>query len=196
MPVTAIVPLKALEGAKGRLAAHLDDGQRRDLVVWMLGRVLAACLGAAAVDRVLVVAGDEAGAQAAARPGVDAVVETAPGLTAALDLADRLTAGAAATLVVPADVPMATSADIDAVCAAGAAVAVVQTTDGGTGALLRRPPDVIRTAFGPRSAEAHLRLAAAAGVSAVRLDLPNLALDVDTPGALLAVRRGAGIAET
>ena len=189
--ITAVVPLKALAHAKGRMAGYLDQTARRELVVWMLDRVLEACLGAAAVGRVVVVAGDAHAAAEAARPGVEVLVEPKPGLTAALALGDRATAGAEATLVVPADLPLATAADIDAVCAAGArapSVAVVTTHDGGTGALLRRPSGVIGIVFGWRdSGLAHLRLAAAAGACPVRLDLPNLALDVDTPDDLRAL---------
>ncbi|MGH8905036.1 MAG: 2-phospho-L-lactate guanylyltransferase [Egibacteraceae bacterium] len=181
MAVTAIVPVKALAHAKSRLSGHLDGAERRALVTWMLGRVLDACLGAAAVDRVLVVAGDPEAAAVAARPGVEVLIEPSPGLLRALEAADQAAGGASATLVVPADLPLATPADLDAVCAAGAAVVVVPTRDGGTGALLRRPPRVIRPAFGPASSAAHLRAAAAARVPALRLNLPNLALDVDTP---------------
>jgi 2-phospho-L-lactate guanylyltransferase (CobY/MobA/RfbA family) len=77
------------------------------------------------------------------------------------------------------------------VCAAGAyspAVVVVATQDGGTGALLRRPSRVINTAFGQSgSASGHLRLAAAVGIRPVKLDVPNLAFDVDTPSDLRAL---------
>lgn len=192
--VTAVVPLKALAHAKGRMAGHLDETARRGLVIWMLDRVLDACLGAKAVNRVVVVAGDIQAAEAV-HPGVEVVVEPRVerkgGLAAALTLGDWTAAGAEATLLIPADLPLATAADIDAVCAAGAhapSVVVVTTQDGGTGALLRRPSGVISTAFGWRdSGLAHLRLATAAGIRPVRLDLPNLALDVDTPDDLRAL---------
>ncbi|MGH8896554.1 MAG: 2-phospho-L-lactate guanylyltransferase [Egibacteraceae bacterium] len=188
--VTAIVPLKALADAKRRMAGHLDQAARRKLVIWMLDRILDACLHADAVNRVVVVAGDAQAAAEATRVGVEAVVEPAVGLAVALATADRTAKGAEATLVVPADLPLATPADIDAVCAAGArapSVVVVPTRDGGTGALLRRPGGVVGTAFGPDSAAAHLRLAAAAGIRPVRLDLPNLGFDIDTPSDLRAL---------
>jgi 2-phospho-L-lactate guanylyltransferase len=180
MAITAIVPVKALVDAKSRLSGQLGSIERRALVTWMLGRVLEACLGADAVDRVLVVAGDLEAAAAATRPGVEVLVEPLPGLARALETADHAARQASATLIVPADLPLATATDLDAVCSAGTAVVVAPARDGGTGALLRRPPDVVRPAFGPGSAEAHLRAAAVARVRALRLDLPNLALDVDT----------------
>ncbi|MGH8901810.1 MAG: 2-phospho-L-lactate guanylyltransferase [Egibacteraceae bacterium] len=195
MAVTTIVPLKALAHAKSRMAGHLDEPGRRRLVAWMLDRVLDACLGAGAVSRVIVVAGDAQAAAEAVRWGVEVVVEPTAGLAAALAMGDRTAAGMHATLVVPADLPLATATDVDAVCAAGAhvpSVVVVATRDGGTGALLRRPGAVVGTAFGPGSAAAHLRLAAAAGIRPVRLDLPNLAFDVDTPDDLRALADGGG----
>lgn len=189
--VTAIVPLKALRRAKGRLAPGLDAPSRRELAAWMFLRVLDACLAAPPVGRVLVVAGDQAAARLADGRPVDVVVEPAQGLATALAAADRMTAGDAATLVVAADLPLAEAADIEAVCAAGRStrtVVVVRTCDGGTGALLRRPATVVGTAFGPASADAHVALARAADVPVTLLDVPNLALDVDNAGALAAAR--------
>lgn len=189
---TAVVPLKALELAKGRLADELPPERRRELVRWMFARTVAACRAARAVDSVLAVVGDDEGAALAAEHGAVVVRDDGGGLQAALALADAATRDAAATLVVAADVPLVTGADLDRVWAAAApadapAVVVAPTSDGGTGALLRRPPGVIPTAFGPDSAAAHLALAARAGVRAVSVDVPALALDVDTPHSLRLV---------
>jgi 2-phospho-L-lactate guanylyltransferase len=190
MAVTAVVPLKVLARAKGRMAGYLDKADRQRLVIWMLDRVLTACLDADVVTRVVVVAGDAQAAAEAVRPGVEVIIEPAVGLAAALALGDQVTTGADATLVVPADLPLVTAADINAVCAAASgipSVVVVPTRDGGTGALLRRPGGVVGTAFGPNSASAHLRLAATAGIRPVRLDMPNFAFDIDTPADLRAL---------
>lgn len=187
--VVAIVPLKALDRAKGRLAGDLDPAQRRALTRWMFGRVLAACREADRIDGLLVVAGDQAGAALARRHEASVLVEPRPGLREALAAADRACAGAAATVVVAADLPLARGADLDLVCETGEApggprVVVAPTGDGGTGALYRRPPSAIGTRYGRASAAAHLRLAEHAGLAAVTLHVPALALDVDTAGQL------------
>jgi len=192
--VTAVVPLKALDRSKGRLAGALDPPGRRELTAWMFGRVIAACRDADRVGPVLVVVGDAAGEELAASHGVAALREPRPGLGPALAAADAATAGAWATLVVAADLPMARAGDLDTVCAAGGrdpapAVVVAPTQDGGTGALYRRPAGVVGTAFGPGSAAAHLGLAVTAGVRAVRLEVARLALDVDTAEGLDAATR-------
>lgn len=193
MEVVAIVPLKALDQAKGRLSPGLDAAARRDLATRMLGHVVRTCRGAASVSRVVVVAGDRAGVELARAAGAEALLQPLAGLRAALDLADAELADAEATLVVAADLPLILPGDLDQVVAAagdGPAVVVAPTSDGGTGALLRRPAGVIVTAYGPGSAAAHVALAQAAGVPAVRVDNPRLAMDIDTPEQLATWRAG------
>lgn len=195
-----IIPLKALDSAKGRLADALEPQQRREFVAWMACRVIAAAAGCDEVARILVVAGDEAAAEVGASAGTQTLLVVEAGLAVAMAAADEATADAPATLVLAADLPHATPDDIRAVLAAGSAgpraVAIAPTTDGGTGALLRRPAAIIATAYGPGSAAAHERLAHAAAINAVRVHRPGLALDVDTPGELpaaLALAAGADV---
>ena len=190
MSVTAIIPLKALGEAKGRLADALGAPERRALVGWMVRRVIAACQGCDLVTDILVVAGDQEGAAVATAAGARSVVVDQAGLAVALQRADTLTAAADATVVVAADLPTVTAEDLAAVIQAaapgGRAVVVAPTEDGGTGALLRRPPGVIGTAYGLGSAARHAQLAAAAGVEAAVVRRPGLAWDVDTPAQLPA----------
>lgn len=187
----AIVPLKALGRAKGRLEPHLPVEARRELTGWMLERVVAACRAAAGTGDVLVVAGDAEAASLARTLEVAVAVEPRPGLAAALATADRLAAGsgAPASLVVTADLPLLDATAVDEVLGAappGPGVVVAESLDGGTSALLRRPAAAMGTCFGPGSAAAHLELAASAGLAAVRVRIPALALDVDDAAALRA----------
>jgi 2-phospho-L-lactate/phosphoenolpyruvate guanylyltransferase len=187
--VTAVVPLNALARAKGRLAGDLDPRTRAELATWMCGRVLDACIQAPSIGRVVLVAGDAAAAAAAASRDVQVITEKRRGLGAALHAAEIATDPAHPMLIVAADLPLATAADLEAVCAVGRrapTVVVAPTLDGGTGALLRNPGRVIATAFGRDSARRHLARARAAGLDGVRLDRPGLALDVDTATQLRA----------
>lgn len=188
MAVTAVIPLKSLGSAKGRLAHALEPGQRRAFVAWMARRVIAACAACDGIAEILVVAGDEEAADVARARGVTTVVVEQPGLDAAMTAADRLTADREATLVVAADLPHVTPQELQAVIAAGetAAVVVAPTLDGGTGALLRRPPAVMTTAYGVGSAQRHQARAVAAGASVHVVRRPGLAADVDTPAQLHA----------
>jgi len=191
---TAIIPIKALGSAKGRLAATLTPPQRRELVTWMAHRVIAACRDCAAIDDILVVAGDQAAAAIGQDAGVRTMVVDVPGLGVALAAAEDCTTDAAATIVVAADLAALTSADLDAVFAAvpddGSVVAVAPTEDGGTGALLRRPPQVIASAYGPGSGRAHRQLAEQAGVACVVVQRRGLAFDLDQPDQLAALALG------
>ena len=191
MPVTAIVPLKSLSAAKGRLAEVLAPDDRRAFAAWMAGCVLDACLACDAVDDVLLVAGDAAAARVGQRPGVRVLQVDEPGLQRALDAADVAVRGTDVSIVVAADLPEVTPVEIATVvdlvrAAGGPAVVVAPTLDGGTGALARRPSDVMSTAYGPGSGTRHAELARAAGIPCTVVSHPGLAADVDTPEQLSA----------
>lgn len=179
--ITAIVPLKALRRSKQRLAGLLDDDERVALMADLFGQVVRVCVGAPSVTDVCAVVGDERGAVLARAAGIAWLREPTAGLNAAVSHATGRTR-ADASLVVVADLPELTTDDIERVTAAGEAaptVVVARTHDGGTGALFRRPADVIAPAFGRASAAAHLAAAQRAGVRAVLLSTPGLVHDVD-----------------
>lgn len=184
MSVTAIVPLKNLHDSKRRLTGRLSARQRRSLMRELFLRVVDVCVAAPSIAVTLAVVGDDAGAALARTRPVDVVREPGAGLNGAVRYATRRVAPGAASLVVVADLPELTVADLEAVIDAGAAgpgVMVAPTSDGGTGALLRRPAAVIAPAFGTGSAAAHLAGAQLAGVRAGMLVRPGLARDVDRP---------------
>lgn len=94
-----------------------------------------------------------------------------------------LTTGAPSLLIIHADIPTLADQEIAAVMKAGSAnnVVIAESTDGGTNALLVSPPDALPFRFGPKSAAAHEEAARAAGLTALRLKLPFLSRDLDTP---------------
>lgn len=196
MRLHAIVPVKALERAKSRLAGALAPAERRLLVLEMLDGVLGA-LARSPVARVWVVSGDPAVLAAAASHGATPLPEAAAGLNPALEQARAaaLAAGAEAVVVVPADVPLVTPADIAALAgllAAGADVAVAPDEAGlGTNALAVRAAAGLPFAFGEGSAARHLRAAAAAGLACEIYRSPGLALDVDDAPSLARYRARA-----
>ena len=103
------------------------------------------------------------------------------GLVHALGL---LPAPPEAVLYLAGDLPLVTAEEIRELAAAVPArgVAIGRAHDGGTNALGLRPPDAVVPSFGSRqSARVHADLAERAGVDVVVVDLPGIALDVDTP---------------
>lgn len=187
----ALVPLRSPGLGKTRLAPALDPDLRAGLAGAMLADV-ARALADSPVDRILVVAGGGAAAAAGAALGLDVVTDPphVATLDDALDAAVAAVGPARETLVVAADLPRLTSADVMAVLDLGAPVVVAPTHDGGTGGLLRCPPDVLRTAYGPRSAARHLAAARAGGIRALSVDAPGFAADVDTVADVAALRQG------
>lgn len=177
--VVAVVPLRSPGAGKTRLAPGLGPESRAALAGAMLADVVAALRGADI--RVVVAAGGSAAAAAASALAVEVVLD-APhvrGLDGAVDHALQQVGPVAGLLVVQADLPLLTTEDVRCVLTTDAAVVVAPTADGGTSALLRRPPTVIPTAYGPGSALAHQRLARAAGARLAIVERPGLAHDVD-----------------
>jgi 2-phospho-L-lactate/phosphoenolpyruvate guanylyltransferase len=187
--VTAIVPLRT--GGKTRLSPALAASQRSDLATAMLCDV-ATALREAGIERIVVAAQGPSALACADALGLEALPdpEEAQGLDHALRRAAARLGPVEGLLVVAADLPRLTGADVERVLACRAPVVVAPTCDGGTGGLLRRPPSAIPTAYGPGSAAAHLRLAADAGLAAEQVSAPGFADDVDTPADLERLQRG------
>jgi 2-phospho-L-lactate guanylyltransferase len=194
VPLVAIVPVRALEGAKSRLGEALDAEERRDLVVALLERTIDAAAGAAAIDRVIVVSTDPGVLAVAERAGAATLREQGMGLNGSLAQARQVAVveGAAAIMVLPGDLPAIDTAAVAAIIeAAGPAPVVALVTDRhrrGTNALLLAPPGIIPFAFGGDSRAAHAALAGSAGARYIELEGP-LSLDLDTPDDLLLAER-------
>jgi 2-phospho-L-lactate guanylyltransferase len=193
--IAALVPVKALPAAKSRLLPYLGADAARRLSIAMLGDVLEALARVPSLARVAVVTPDTTVAQAARDAGAEALLQPDPGLNPAVESAGALLAPGPedGLLVVLGDVAGVSDAEIETLIGAlsGRGVALAPSRDGGTSALLRIPRDVIPAGFGPGSAKVHRDLAERAGVPFHEVALPSLAIDVDEPADLEALRRGA-----
>ncbi len=186
----AIVVVSRLgPGAKSRLRDVLSPSDRMALARAMLLDVLATCLSAGVARQVLAVVDDPEHRLRLGSPDVELLADPHAGLNAAIEAGLRRAEERHldAALVLPSDVPLVTRADLLALVAAAASeercVAVARDRGRtGTNGLLLRPPSAIAPSFGTDSASRHATAARAAGAAAVVLDLPGLALDVDTPG--------------
>jgi 2-phospho-L-lactate guanylyltransferase len=183
--VHVLVPIKRLDTCKQRLSGILDAGQRRSLMLALLEDALTQAFAAERATAVSVVTDDPHAAAVAVASGSVAVsdggLEWNAGLQHALGLLSPAPDG---VLFLSADLPTLVAADIDAMIEACPArgIAIGRAHDAGTNALALRPPGAIVPAFGsPRSSSVHAGLARAAGVPAVMVDRPGLALDLDTP---------------
>jgi 2-phospho-L-lactate guanylyltransferase len=90
-----------------------------------------------------------------------------------------------------ADLPYLAADDIAALIEAGrgSPVVIAEAKDGGTNALLVRPPTILEFSFatGQPSARRHAERASAAGLEPVIVKRPGLARDIDTPADLAAL---------
>jgi len=186
--IDAVVPVKPLGRALGRLAPWLAAPARRELQAAMVGDVLGALARARGVGRTWVMSGDPTvrglGLELGAEPLDD--LEPPAGINAAvargLDAAAR--DGADAALVVMGDLPLAAPGEVERLIAAapaGTGAALVSSRDGtGTNALLLRGPHALEPAFGEGSLARHLAQARERALPLVRVESPALALDIDT----------------
>jgi 2-phospho-L-lactate guanylyltransferase len=194
VPLHAVVPLRTIAGGKARLGEALDAEEREALVLGMLRRTLDVLGAWARVRRIHVVSPDPSLGRLIAGGGLSLVAQDGEGLNQGIRQARTVAQreGAAAMLVVPADLPQldTTSLDqlleaADAALAAGSGrpLVVIAPSDArsGTNALLLSPPDVIEPCFGRASFEAHVRAAASAEASLQVVTDPGLGFDLDTP---------------
>jgi len=192
-PLWALVPVKNLQQAKQRLANVLDAGERRGLFRAMLEDVLSALSQCEALAGIVLVTRDREARLLAARYGARVLEEDHNrGHTAASSFGARTLAeeGAAGMLQLPADIPLVTPQDIDALLQAHArapAVTLAPSRDEqGSNAVACSPPDVLPLRFGDDSYLPHLQRARSLGIEPGVVHRPGLALDVDTADDLLA----------
>lgn len=208
MRTVAVLPVKALGLGNSRLGLAQDERER--LGEELARRALTALVEAERVDAVVVVSTDPRVRALAETCDAEVVPQrdkiriasrrvrfvdegevVSHARAAALGIAAALEDGAERVLCAPIDCPAMTAADVDVLLrdALRPGVTVVPDRHGeGTNALVLEPPDAIEPSFGPGSRARHEALAARAGAPCRMLEVPALALDVDTPADLEAAR--------
>lgn len=196
-----IVPIKSLSLAKSSLKTRLNSEERKKLVMAMLFDVLMSAKRVRDVARICVLSPDEEILKFASDLGVWSIREPGLPLNLALEFAigQAKTGGADSVLIIPGDVPLATTRDIEEIIslADGDRVIVISPSkDMGTNALLLKPPDIISLKFGGESFPAHLKEALKSGAKVRIYYSESLAFDVDRPEDLLRVKIAAPYSRT
>jgi 2-phospho-L-lactate guanylyltransferase len=173
-----LIPVKRLDQAKLRLSQRLAPPDRRRLGLAMLADVLRAT---EKWSHRLVVTNDPDAEAVGLAFGCALVSDPGEGLNAAVTAgtAAAVAGGSSTLLVLPSDVPMVTSDDVNALFSYPEQVVVAPSGDGGTNALIRRPPGVMAPSFGPGSAGLHTLRAQEAGLTCRSVELSSLVLDID-----------------
>ena len=189
-----IVPVKPFGEGKSRLAAVLSSAERAEFSRRWLTHVLATARNWARLAGMVVISRDPAVLALASAWGALPLVEEHEDLNSALAQARQvaLEAGAEGVLVLPSDLPLLTRQDLvelHDLALEGNGVIIAPSHDGGTNALLLRPPHAIPYAFGEKSFARHLALAADVGLPSRIYNSSTLALDIDYPEDLLVLDR-------
>ncbi len=191
--IAALVPAKALNLAKSRLSAVLDEDERRQLALAMLEDVLSTLQSVPRLNLVASVSPDSDVLARTRTLGSEPISEppsSAGGINQALSHALSLISprGIGTLLVVVADVPALSPQDIESVLDAlppDRGAVICPSVAQGTSALALRPPDALPFRFGQRSFLAHKREAAARDLPVRVLRLDTLTNDIDSPDDLL-----------
>ena len=183
MTYRALIPVKALDEAKSRLAGHMTLHQRKNLVLDMLHHVLQVLQQSNMLEQITVVSPDLQVLDYARIWGVHALIEELPGHNAALHAAALQETGTTALLTIAADLPLLQPGDIDALIERSLHYPVVlaPSRDGtGTNALLVQPPLALPYLFGVNSLHKYVQAAKEWQLGSTIYNSIGLALDIDT----------------
>lgn len=193
MKTTAILPVKRLGAAHARLDGAFEPAVRSRLAETMFLDTLQKLRRAKTIGEVLVVTADDAVARHASWMGHQVLrQERDGGHSEAAEAGARAAVGRGFDRVamLPIDCPLLDIAELDSHLGRSARSALIVPDAAGTGtnALVLSPPDAFSPAFGPDSCARHVARARDAGVSFSLERIDSLALDLDTPSDLNALR--------
>jgi 2-phospho-L-lactate/phosphoenolpyruvate guanylyltransferase len=194
-----LIPVKDLTRAKQRLADCMTQEERTALARLMLEQTLAAVAGVRTVDRAAIVTLYPPAIALADQYGFEVIPETQQSSeSASVDFGSReiVRRGGTTVLRLPIDLPLITPADIEAILQfenAETPVVLSPSRDGsGTNALLRRPPDLFPSHFGPNSLTRHHEESQRLKIRMSIVYMERLALDIDDASDLLYFSAHAG----
>lgn len=185
-----LVPIKNTSAAKQRLASILEQPARTQLTQAMLHDVLATLHGWKNKTGVAIVTSDPYAVKLASDYRFEIIPDPDnPGETGAIEMATRVCVerGVGFTLVIPADIPLIQSWELEEIFkhAPSEGTVLVPAGDGrGTNAAFRRPANLFPLRFGNDSFKPHHAASQSTGKPCVVLNLPGIAVDVDNPADL------------
>jgi len=192
-----LVPIKNLANAKQRLSSILNPEERFALAQAMCEDVLEAVSRWPSRPAVAVVTTDSYARDLAARFHFEVIADNNSGETSAIEMATAVCrrCGAESTLVIPADIPMIDTSELQKIADSapkGGAVLVPDAAGRGTNAAWRSPGDLFPLQFGNDSFLPHLAAAKVTGLPCIVLELPGIARDVDRPEDLYELAAASG----
>jgi 2-phospho-L-lactate guanylyltransferase len=183
---TAIVPVKGLSDANGRLEGILSQAERTRLSEALFLDLIVKLPRSRCIDDLLIVTSDEAIARQTRWFGHQLLVQESDEGHSEAAAAGALAAmeeGADRVAMLPVDCPMLDIEELDAhVGRSPRTVLIVPDRHGtGTNALVLTPPDIFEPAFGPESCARHVSRARSTGTSFALEAVESLSADLDDP---------------
>jgi 2-phospho-L-lactate/phosphoenolpyruvate guanylyltransferase len=183
---TAVIPVKGLSVANGRLDGLLSADERKRLAESLFLDLIVKLPRARSIDDVLIVTADESIARQARWFGHKVLLQDADeGHSEAASAGARaaMADGAGRVAMLPVDCPMLDTDELDAHVGPSPRTALIVPDHHGTGtnALVLTPPDVFPPAFGPDSCARHVSRARASGISFALERIDSISIDLDTP---------------
>ena len=183
-----LIPIKDPSNAKTRLAELLSLDERQRLAWAMFEDVSRAVREARKPDCVVIVTSYARAAERARELEWEVLIEDSQhSESASVDWASGVLAerGVDAVMRLPADLPLVRAEDIDALLSIGldcpGAVLAPSREGTGTNAIIRTPPALFPSRFGPNSLALHKQEAAKVGVECRVVENWRIALDIDEP---------------
>jgi 2-phospho-L-lactate guanylyltransferase len=189
-----IVPFKDPANGKTRLSGLLGPEERARLAAAMFADVIRAISAVRRADGIFVVTNYMRACRQAESFGLDVLVERCQeSESASVDWASRELESRGYELVMrlPADIPLVTAGDIDDLLdieVGRPGALMVASRDGtGTNSIVRTPPTLFPSHFGPNSLRLHSEEAIKMGVAPMIVANERIGLDIDEPGDLAAL---------
>ena len=183
---TAIVPVKGLSVANGRLDGLLSAAERKRLAEALFLDLIVKLPRARCIDEVMVVTADDSIARQARWFGHQVLVQKSDeghSEAASAGAHAAMAKGAGRVAMLPVDCPMLHTDELDAHIGRSPRTALIVPDHHGTGtnALVLAPPDVFPPAFGPDSCARHVSRARGSGISFALEEIESISFDLDTP---------------
>lgn len=183
-----LIPVKDPSKAKTRLAELLAEDERRRLAWTMLEDVAQAVVSSTRPDRVILVSSFEPAVDMARDLDWEVLIEENQiSESDSVDRASRILSEQGFDMVMrlPADLPLIKGQDIDDLMSitleSPGAILVPSSEGSGTNAIIRTPPTLFPSRFGPNSLALHKQEAGLVGVECRIVNNPRIALDIDEP---------------
>jgi 2-phospho-L-lactate/phosphoenolpyruvate guanylyltransferase len=181
----AVVPINSLRSAKSRLATHLGESDRRELVYWMAARVLASVHSSHSVEHIALVSPDAEVLAWAEDLRAVPLYQTSGGLNSGLELGRSWAhdIGAESLVILLGDLPCLSPEEVAGFIECGRLHPVVLAPDQvaqGTNGLSLHLSVRLPFAFGSGSLSRHQELARDQQITPLLFQAPGLSFDVDS----------------